>query len=101
MRIGIGLPSHVARAYGVSPSGQARAVPPMSAPGSAAPARTTQAAAPPRDLVAGTVRQPVEFETPAMPSPPPGASFPLYTRAADKVEAAVAVEVGRVVDSIA
>ena len=97
MRIGSVLPSYVARAYGVTQPERARAVPPMSPPAAPLPARTTQSKAPPSGLIAGIVRQPVEFETPTTPS----ASFPLYTRAADKVEAAVAVEVGRVIDSIA
>ncbi len=101
MRIGNGIPSHVARAYGVAQSGRARAVPPMSPPAAPVPARRAQPEAPPGDLIAGTVRQPVEFETPMKPSPPHGASFPLYTRAADKVEAAVGVQVGRVIDSTA
>ena len=101
MRIGNGLPSYVARAYGVTPTGRARAVPPMSPPAAPVPARTAQSNAPPGDLIAGIVRQPVEFEPPMKPSPPQGASFPLYTRAADKVEAAVGVQVGRVIDSIA
>ncbi len=101
MRIGNGIPSHVARAYGVAQPGRARAVPPMSPPAASVPARRAQSNAPPEDLIAGIVRQPVEFETPTAPSPTLGSSFPLYTRAADKVEAAVGVQVGRVIDSTA
>ncbi len=101
MRIGNALPSYVARAYGVTPPGRARAVPPMSPPAAPVPARSAQPKAPPVNLIAGIVRQPVEFETRTIPSAPHAASFPLYTRAADKVEAAVGVQVGRVIDSTA
>jgi hypothetical protein len=52
-------------------------------------------------LVAGTVTQPVDF-VPHVPAAPSPASAPavlqMYTRAADKVEVAVAVALGRTID---
>jgi len=47
-------------------------------------------------IVAATVHRPIEFDGAATVSP--SASLQLYTRAADKVEAAVAVNVGRAID---
>ncbi len=54
-------------------------------------------------LVAGATGRPVEFDdgtqAPRMPDAgPPPHTLPLYTRSADKVEAAVAVNTGRAVD---
>ena len=76
-------PMHIARAYGVQPT---------------APLAQTQAA---RQLVAGNVSQAVSFDaaqavrSAGSPSP---AVFQMYTRAADRVEAAVGVQIGRSID---
>lgn len=79
MRIDSALPMHIARAYALKP---------------AAPAQPVQAAT---KLVAGRVDKPVDFNA-ATPAQGPSNVFQLYNRAADKVEAAVAVQVGRQLD---
>jgi hypothetical protein len=91
MQIHGSMPLHVARAYGL------RAAPPPAAiaPGTAAPAAAGPrgAAPPPRvdGLVAAEVTAPVEFD-PGSPAPARSeGALPLYTRAADLIEAAVAV----------
>jgi hypothetical protein len=90
MRItGASLPFSIAKAYGVKPAGPSAPVSPPAAP---LAARSSQAAA----LVAGTVSTPVNFEIAARI--PGQGVLPMYTRAADKVEAAVAVQVGRKLD---
>ncbi len=83
------LPFHVAKAYG--------AVAPPATPVSSAKLSAASA----QRLVAGTVSVPAD---PALASNAPHAtarsadSFPLYTRAADRVEVATAVALGRNVD---
>ena len=49
-------------------------------------------------LIAGKVTQAVDFNTSTLPRPSTSEPFQLYTRAADKIEAAVAVQVGRALD---
>ena len=78
MQISGSLPQHIARAYSV-----------------AAPVRPP-AAPPATGLVGGRVDTPVEFDQTAAPSVP--GALPLYVRAADRIEAAVSVQVGRSVD---
>ncbi|MCA9289567.1 MAG: hypothetical protein KDA25_00470 [Phycisphaerales bacterium] len=51
-----------------------------------------------RKLVAGQVAQPIDFSGAATPMPKDELTLPLYTRAADKIEAAVAVNRGRRID---
>ena len=76
MNIAGSIPVHVARAYGVQPP---------------------QAPAAAERLVAARVEKPVQVD---LESPPPieAGTLPLYTRTADKVEASVAVQLGRSVD---
>ena len=75
----------------------ARAVQPAALP-IAAPSHPPEPSAGIKALVAGTVRGRVDFD--AVPQAPtrPEHAFPLYTRAADALEAAVGVEVGRTID---
>lgn len=49
-------------------------------------------------LVGGTVDAPIRFDGAATAVPEAGGALPLYTRAADKIEATVAVNVGRAID---
>ena len=103
MRIGGTLPPHIAQAYGIR----------SSAP--AARARSGEAASPvariePRDtyepsatsgahrLVAGKVDRPLEFDGANVAPVRSADVLPLYTRAADKIEAAVGVHLGRSLD---
>lgn len=81
MRIDPALPMHIARAYSLKPA--------------AAPVVKPQV--PTMQLVAGRVDKPVDF----IASPPTrGATdaFQLYNRAADRVEAAVGIQVGKQLD---
>lgn len=76
MNVSGSIPLHVARAYGV---------------------QGPRAAAPAERLVAARVQPPAK---PDLETPPPASAgaLPLYTRAADKVEASVAVQLGRTLD---
>lgn len=87
MQINTSIPMHVARAYGVKPTA------PM-APPTAAPAPTTGSVS---ALVGGRVSRPIDFNAEPAAAPPSHA-FQMYTRAADKIEAAVAVQLGRSID---
>lgn len=85
------LPMHIAQAYGMRASS---AVPQNRAAGKESAGATGQ-------LVAGSVSEPVNFEaTPtahdaaAIPAP----VFQMYTRAADRIEAATAIQIGRSID---
>jgi hypothetical protein len=83
-------PMHIARAYGVSHAARPSF--------SSAAAPSSQSA---QGLVAGNVTEPVNFDaTPAARSSSalsPGV-FQMYTRAADRIEAAVAIQIGRTID---
>jgi hypothetical protein len=100
MRIDSSLPLHIARAYGVMPTKHAA---PTAQPGAIAPTQPTEkvAAQEPaenvRQLIAGRVRGPVDFASASTPTSPAGA-YQLYTRAADKIEAAIAVRTGQAID---
>jgi len=111
MRVGPSIPINVARAYGVGATGPAR--------GPAGPATPTQPITPLREatpdaktddtartpsaidrLIGGTVPGTVEFETATRPAAEASSvtTFQLYTRAADRIEAAVGVQIGRAID---
>jgi len=98
------LPRHIASAYGVANRQGAAAANQPSA--SATPSRVARPdgyrpAGSAERLVAATVKQPVEFaETTQAYSNAAGAgrALQLYTRAADRVEAAVRIELGRSID---
>lgn len=100
MRIDSSLPLHIARAYGVTPAKRSAPVAPTAA---IAPAQPTGqvAAEPPSEnvqrLIAGRVRGPVDFASASTPASPAGA-YQLYTRAADKIEATIAVRTGQAID---
>ncbi|MCP3903292.1 MAG: hypothetical protein GY715_06615 [Planctomycetes bacterium] len=86
---------HIARAYGVTPTARPQAP--------AAPAEPSAPGAPSKidRLVAGTVNVSAS-PPPSVPDVVGGAAgqgpFQLYTRAADRIEAAVAVQIGRSID---
>jgi hypothetical protein len=95
------IPPHVARAYGV-PNAKPFALPAATASVSpAAPATSLDQASTAKpatqSLVAGQVRGPIEFDGTSVPRPAAGV-FHMYTRAADKIEAATAVQIGRTLD---
>ncbi len=103
MRITFSQPAQLVQLYGIKPSGLARpdlsaaTHRPHEAGGRPEPPRLDQTVA---RLVAGVVRGPIAFG----PQPQPGtllsSTLPLYKRAADKVEAAVAVHLGRMIDVV-
>ena len=90
------LPMNIARAYGLAPTQpltrptpvQARPPAPSIVP---PPAARTDVAT----IAAGKVAGPVDFAPSASPA---NGGFQMYTRAADKVEAAVAVTLGSTLD---
>lgn len=82
MRIDSALPFHIARAYG-NPVAAVRPPVPVAAPS--------------QGLVAGRVGGGLDLEQSSMPLTVSGA-FSMYTRAADKIEAATAVAAGRIID---
>lgn len=100
MRISSSFPIHIARAYGVTPANRAA---PIAHAGAAAPVQRAQSAAADQasenvqQLVAGKVSGPVDFASASTPTSPAG-PYQLYTRAADKIEAAVAVRTGQAID---
>ena len=52
----------------------------------------------PDQLIAASVSQPVSFDALAQANSAPQAALQLYTRAADKLEVAIALQVGRTID---
>ena len=69
------------------------------------PTTTTQSASPvtpttraPDQLIAASVKQPVSFEAHTPVNSTPKAAMQLYTRAADKLEVAIAIQLGRSID---
>ncbi|MCH8343531.1 MAG: hypothetical protein IH983_06050 [Planctomycetes bacterium] len=103
MRITFRQPAQLVELYGIKPSGLARPDQsaathrPHEAGGRAEPPRLDRTVA---RLVAGVVRGPIAFGPQPQPGTPVGATLPLYKRAADKVEAAVAVHLGRMIDVV-
>lgn len=122
MQISGNIPPYIAQAYGLP---KARPAPPSPAAAQTqqtAPIGKIEAVSPKGDvrqveatqdlssiagvqrptkidaLVAGTVHRPITFDGAATPTPSAAGSLQLYTRAADKVEAAVAVNLGRSLD---
>lgn len=105
MRIGAPNPGYVLRAYGVkSPAVSKPAAPvalaaaaPQIKPEQPAPASSTVASAAADRLIAGAVSGKVDFNQ-ATPIQPAAPALQLYTRAADKVEAATAIRIGQSID---
>ncbi|MCL4211344.1 MAG: hypothetical protein HRU76_08110 [Phycisphaeraceae bacterium] len=109
------IPFHVARAYGVQPAlnatkiGAVRPMGGVAAPVGPSGVRQVDATGDLSrvegvtrsrgldHLVGGTVNRPIAFDGAATTQPSAG-SLPMYTRAADKIEAAVAVNLGRMLD---
>ena len=111
------IPINVARAYGITP---ARPAAPPSAPLKTAPVAPAQRGGDVREtnanigqLVAGRVEGSVEFTSgrdttgragaptgapEAVAARAPGEPYQLYTRAADRIEAAVGIQLGRSID---
>lgn len=75
---------HIARAYGTPPPIRVTAMPVKAPPASG--------------LVAARVPGGVAFNSQPAPVATSGGALSLYTRAADRVEAAVGVELGRTLD---
>jgi hypothetical protein len=100
------LPLNIAKAYGVKPTPIARPAgqpvvsrnddPQSSTVASIAPAAVDayQRSSGISQLVAGTVNQPVNFDGAAASD----GSLRMYTRAADRIEAALGVQLGRSLD---
>ncbi len=94
MRIGGSFPINIAKAYNFGAAKPAVV-------GPAAPPSAMKAI---DKLVAGKTNQPVDFDAPAAPfasgatNPLRGPSLQLYTRAADRIEAAVGVALGKSLD---
>ena len=100
MHVNGSIPIHVARAYGVTPN--RTAAPPTAARAPAtvvAPVPSTGDRREPsdniKDIVAARVDAPVEFSGAAVSH---AHAYQLYTRAADRIEAAVGVQLGRSID---
>ncbi|MHC5114155.1 MAG: hypothetical protein ACYTGP_06980 [Planctomycetota bacterium] len=97
MQISGSLPMHIARAYGVTP--QVRPAAPLAPAAPATPATPAADSSKLNQLVAGTVN--VNASPPTTPTVAAGAAdgpYQLYTRAADRIEAATAVQIGRSID---
>lgn len=92
------MTSNIARAYGVPQARQAQpAIPTQPVAGVESMAFTPRLPTNAQSLVAGHVRGSVEFDGVSVPRSNP-ASLNLYTRAADRIEAATAVQIGRTID---
>lgn len=102
MRIDGSFPTHVARAYGLAPATKAQPTHKLSLSSqvnAASQARNAQPSANVNQLIAATVSQPIDFNNTATPGiVPVNEALPLYTRAADRIEAATGVQVGRQLD---
>lgn len=103
MQIGGSFPIHIARAYGsapIKPSGSAGLVKAtasltrldQTSSSAVQPGRTIDR------LIGGHVNQSVNFNMTSTPANPAGNALQLYTRAADKIEAATGVLLGRSLD---
>ena len=91
MQIGGPLPINSARAYNLANAQKAAQVGPVA---QSSPAKAIDT------LVAGKTNQPVSFDAPGKGSSTAvnGATLQLYTRAADRIEAAVGVALGKSLD---
>ncbi|TVQ51277.1 MAG: hypothetical protein EA377_12935 [Phycisphaerales bacterium] len=91
----------MAQAYGMKAASRAskptHASPP-EAPKPTAPSRTPDQVMRTGELVAGTVPGKVAFTPAAGPPTGGGEVLPMYTRAADRVEAAVNIQLGKQID---
>lgn len=101
MRIGSSIPFHVAKAYGLTSPSKPTQIMSITAPGSspdvAAPTPAVIGSGL-RQLIGGMVRESVDFDSASTPARPAGPTLQLYNRAADRVEAATGVHIGRALD---
>lgn len=96
------LSFQMAQAYGVRTARQPQPISNLAPPLRPQQPDSFESASSAQRLVAAKVAQPVSFDSPASPiapaAPGPAAVYQMYTRAADKIEAAVAVHIGRAID---
>jgi hypothetical protein len=100
MRIDGSIPIHIARAYGVQPQRAATPVQPSEPTTPAQRVRETSGAELSeklQQLIGAKVPGPVDFAAASTPTSPAGA-YQLYDRAADRIEAATGVHLGRSID---
>ena len=103
MQIGGSFPIHIARAYGAKPAPSSVPSAPIkvSAPSSRLDQTPNGSILPGGSidkLIAGQVNQSVDFDIASTPANPAGHALQLYTRAADRIEAATGVLLGRSLD---
>lgn len=101
MRIGSSIPFHIAKAYGITSPTKPAQIMSITAP---EPSPDVPAPSPAvigsglSQLVGGSVRESVDFDSASTPARPAGPTLQLYSRAADRVEAATGVQIGRGLD---
>ena len=103
MRIDGPIPFHVAQAYGVKSPTALGKINPLQLPappdaGQTEAAQTIKPSENVQQLIAGKVVQPVDFDSASTPARPSGPVLQLYNRAADTIEAATGVHLGRSLD---
>ncbi len=103
MQIGGSFPIHIARAYGARPAqSSAPGIPIKAIAPPTRPDQTLNGSAPLGQtidkLIGGQVNQSVNFDIASTPVNPAGNALQLYTRAADKIEAATGVLLGLSLD---
>ncbi len=101
MRVDGSIPFHVAQAYGMkaaSPASKPVPARPAEALMPTMPSRTPEQVQRTGELVAGTVPGKIAFTPAAGPPTGGGEVLPMYTRAADRVEAAVGIQLGKQID---
>ena len=89
MQVGGSFPINIARAYNLAASQKAAQVGPVA---QATPAKAIE------QLIAGKTNQPMRFDGGAGAASVAGPALQLYTRAADRIEAAVGVALGKSLD---
>ena len=89
MQVGGPLPFNIAKAYNLANAQKPAVVGPVAQPN---PAKSIDT------LIAGKTNQPVSFDAPGIGPDASRASLPLYTRAADRIEAAVGIALGKSLD---
>ena len=97
MRITGAIPINIARAYGVAPAKRAAPANPVAQVRPEPKVDAREPSANVQQLVAARVDQPVDF-APVRPPASASGAYQLYNRVADKIEAAVAVQIGRAID---
>jgi len=101
MRIGPTIPFHIARAYGIQPATRPSPVNPQSPVAPSGDVRDIAATKPSEGLnrlIGGAVARSVDFDSASSAQNLGGPVLQLYTRAADRIEAATGVHLGRNLD---